>query len=253
MLTYVASNYEQCEIFSATLLNGNPVVLGFDTETTVYREENNSHASIVQLCVCSETQSICYIFQLYKIFKESGKLPRDIIKILQNPNIIKVGADVTSDFIRLALYGITLQGSIDIQSIARSMLIPDISLEGLATKFVPDLAGKDTLKLKWNWDHHLNEKQIQYAAKDAYLSLQIYQKMLNGVNIITDLPTNEDPGEEEYLEWLKKMPKTYPIKIEKLVNQTINSYGPWAKRYTKIQRAEIARNLIQKFIEEGLL
>lgn len=248
MIVQLASNYEQCEIFSSILLDANPIVLGFDTETTILRKEDTGYISTIQL----STDKICYIFQIYKIYKDSGRLSRDLIKILQSSNIIKIGVDLIQDTNNLLCYGINLRGTIDIQCIAKTMMINDISLEGLALKFVPELSGKDVLKLNWNWDNDLTEKQIQYAAKDAYLSLQIYQKMLMGVTITTNTSV-EDPGAEDYLEWIQRIPKSNPIKINKLVNQTVNSYGPWAKRYTKMEKVELATKLITNFIDEGFL
>lgn len=249
----IASNYEQAEILSAKLLKCNPIVIGFDTETSIWRNIDPYHTSILQL----STDNVCYIFQMYRIFKESGRLPREISKILENPNIVKIGADLTNDIRGLACYEITLRGTIDIQCIARTMMISDISLKGLITQFFPEESGKEMLNLMWEWDGCLDDQQIQYAAKDAYFSLKIYQKMLNGENVVkisTNIPI-EDPEQEteKYLEWLKKMPKSNPIKIEKLVNQTVNSYGPWIKQYTKVERAVFAEKLIRKFIEKNLL
>ncbi len=249
----IASNYEKAEILSATLLKSDPIIIGFDTETSIWRNVDPYYTSTLQL----STDNICYIFQLYRIFKEYGKLPREISKILENPNIIKIGVDLTNDIRGLACYGITLRGTIDIQCIARTMMISDVSLKGLITQFFPEELGKEMLNLMWEWDGDLSKEQICYAAKDAYFSLKIYQKMLNGENVIkisTDIPIYDSEEEtEKYLEWLKKMPKSTPIKIEKLVNQTVNSYGPWVKQYSKTERASLAEKLINKFVEGNLL
>jgi ribonuclease D len=242
MLVQVASDYEQCEILSSTLLNSYPVILGFDTETTIGHDHNI--ASTVQL----STDKVCYIFQLYRIFKDTGRLPREIIKILQSPEIIKVGVDLNNDINLLSEYGITLRGTIDIQCIARTMMIPDINLSGLANLFGFQ---KGILNFRWNWDNDLNEQQIRYAANDAYISLQIYQKMISGVNINTN-NQDLDPEEDKYLEWLKKM-LIGSFRIDRVVNQTVNSYGPWVKKYTKNERVELAEKLINKFIDEGKL
>jgi hypothetical protein len=248
MDTYIATNYEQCIILASSILKESPVSIGFDTETTVGRV----HASTLQL----STGESCYIFQLYRIFKDSGRLPNEIFKILQSPHIIKIGCDLSSDVNKLNSYGIILQGTIDIQSIARTMLIPDINLDGLASKFFPDQSGKKRFNIKWDWDIDLNEKQIKYAAKDAHLSLAIYYKIISGVAItnsltVNTLTVNDDPGEKEYLEWLKELGHTSTLKIDKVINQTVNSYGPWAKKYTKNDRATLSRQLILKFKEEG--
>src|SRR4051794_13736712 len=106
MSTVIATNYEEAKNLSAILLSYNPVVLGFDTETTVGREENPHYTSTVQLSIISDSQDpICYIFQIYRIYRETQKLPKDLIKILQNPNIVKIGVDLTNDIINLASYG----------------------------------------------------------------------------------------------------------------------------------------------------
>ena len=180
----------------------------------------------------------------------AGKLPKDLIKILQTPNIVKVGVDLNNDIVSLNEYGITLRGSFDIQSIARTMIIQDLSLEALAGRFVIGFTGKDPFNETWDWDHELSVQQIQYAARDAYFSLWIYGGMLKGVNIVTPIPPeNSQEEEKNYLQWLKSnVQSTDPRKI---INQTINSYGPWRKRYTLGQRIQLAEKLLQKFIKEG--
>ena len=248
MLTFIASNYELAEKFSSIILSQNPIMLGFDTETTIWRKDDPNYTSIVQLYL----NDTCYIFQLYRIFKSFGKLPKDLIKILQNPNIIKIGTDLTNDISSLLFYEITLRGTIDIQCIARTMLIPDISLEGLASKF--ETPPKGILKFKWDWDQDgLEAEQIEYAANDAMLPIQIYTKMIEGVIVCNnELPKNEEL-EEKYLEWLKLMGHTSNLKIKKVVNQTVNSYGPWRKCYTESERTALALKLIRQFLDEELL
>lgn len=252
MITHIASDYELAEKFSSIILSQNPVMVGFDTETTIWRKEVPNYTSIVQLYL----NGTCYIFQVYKIHKFSGKLPKDFIKILQNPNIIKIGTDLTNDASSLLSYEITLRGMIDIQCIARTMSITDISLEGLANKFTT--IAKGTLKFKWDWDtQYLDTEQIEYASIDAYLPLKIYEKMITGAIVPVDaLPvslTKERKQEEEYLEWLKFMGHTETLKINKVVNQTVNSYGPWRKQYTEIERRTFAEELIRKFLDNNLL
>lgn len=246
MLNYIASDYEYAEKYSSIILEQNPISIGFDTETTIWRLEDPHYTSTVQLY----SNSNCYIFQLYRIFKASGKLPKDLVKILQSPNIIKIGTDLTNDTTSLLSYGITLRGTIDIQSIAKTMQIPDISLEGLAFKF--EIGNKGTLIFKWDWDSDLNDEQIEYASNDAMLPLKIYKRMITGVIISDNIVDDSIKQEEEYLEWLKKMGHTSSLKKAKVVNQTINSYAPWRKRYTESERRTLSLILIQKFLDEGL-
>ena len=249
MLTHIASDYELSEKYSAIIVEQNPILIGFDTETTIWRIEEPHYTSTVQLYLNSN----CYIFQLYRIFKIHNKLPKDLIKILQNPNIIKIGTDLTNDTTSLLSYSIILRGTIDIQCIAKTMQIPDVSLEGLASKF--EVGAKGLFSFKWDWDaQYLNEEQIEYAATDAMLPLKIYEKMITGVIVSDNIAVDESiKQEEEYLEWLRSMGHTSTLKIKKVVNQTINSYGPWRKRYTESERSALALKLIRQFLDEGLL
>lgn len=247
MLTYIASNYEEATKYSSIILNQNPIMLGLDTETTVWRKDNPTYPSTIQLYL----NGACYIFQIYKIFMTYQAIPKDLFKILKNPNIIKVGLDLNNDIEQLALYEIKVRGIIDIQCIAKTMLIADISLEGLANKF--ETQTKGIFKFKWDWDDLLIDEQIAYASIDAMLPIKIYERMMNGSIIIKSNTIDDHNLEADYLAWLKLMGHTSNLKIKKVVNQTVNSYAPWRKQYTESERSALSLRLLKEFLDKGLL
>jgi hypothetical protein len=242
----VAQTFEEVQVYANRLLTTNSTLFGFDVETTIGRRDDPTAASIIQI----STDKECYLFQIYRVYKDFETLPSSIIKLLQTPNIVKVGIDLTNDIEALEFYGIKPRGMLDIQLIARTMNIADLSLEGLGQRFIPGFEGKVQLNRHWNWDGPLSNEQIQYAGKDAMYALQIYSGLLTGINISTS--TEEDPikDRELYLTWIKS---SFPIKYDSLVNKTANSYGPWTKRYTKIGRENRARILLNQFLEEKLI
>jgi ribonuclease D len=242
----VAQTFEEVQVYANRLLTTNSTLFGFDVETTIGRRDNPTAASIIQI----STDKQCYLFQIYRVYKDYGTLPSSIIKLLQTPNIVKVGVDLTNDIEALEFYGIKPRGMLDIQLIARTMNIADLSLEGLGQRFIPGFEGKVQLNRHWNWDGPLSNEQIQYAGKDAMYALQIYSGLLNGINISTTIEVDPAKDQEDYLKWVKT---NLPMKYDSLINKTANSYGPWAKKYTKIGRENRARVFLESFLEKGLI
>lgn len=248
--TYVASNYEEADILATEILNNKSIVLGFDTETTIGRCIDSNMTSIVQL----STNDKCYIFQIYRIFCETRKLPKSFIKILRSTNIVKIGTDITNDLINLNSYQISVNRIIDVQCIAITMGIVDIGLDALCNKLLPDISNKKyKLDHKWNWDLELTIDQINYAATDAYLSLLIYKQLIKGVDIETPDNIIDNDDYNNYYNWIKNALINQSTTVDKLVNRTVNSYGFWAKKYTQSKRFTYSRELINKFIVDKLL
>lgn len=246
-MIHLADTWDQIEINASNLLLARPTILGFDTETTIGRRENPTAASIIQLA----TNEDSYIFQIYNIYQKYGKLPGKLVKILENPTIVKVGIDLTGDIIALEFYGIKAKGMIDAQLIARTMNLTDLSLNGLGKRFISGFIEKEKLDHTWNWDHDLTAEQVGYAGYDAFHPIYIYQGILKGVNISTPkVVVDLVKDEYNFLNWVKH---NLPIKYDSLINKTANSYGPWVKRYTKIGRENRARLFLDKFLAEGII
>lgn len=146
-------------------------VVGIDME---YIKQNK--VALIQIA----TGNKIYIYQLRKLQKNrKNKLPRripiNLAKFLQDENILKVGVGIKSDAIGLErTYGIELRNYLDLN---RELKKREYNL----TTNLYDLSERYTefskLKLQktqpWN-ALNLPSEQVEYAAFDAWLSLQIY-------------------------------------------------------------------------------
>jgi ribonuclease D len=101
------------------------------------------------------------------------KFGRELQRLLENPNIKKVGADVAGDIRSLTqLRHIRAAGFIDLQTIAPQWGIEEKSLRKLSAIVL----GKRVSKAQRlsNWEAaQFTEQQISYAATDAWVCLEI--------------------------------------------------------------------------------
>ncbi len=143
-------------------------VLGFDTETKPTFRKGKVHSpALVQLA----TSDKVYIFQL-------KKLPLDgrLAHLLSNPAIIKTGVAIADDMRSLrALHSFEPAGLVDLSSVARSNNIGVYSLRGLAACFLGVRISKSERCSNWA-AATLSDKQIVYAATDAWVSREIYMQ-----------------------------------------------------------------------------
>ncbi len=153
------------------LLNTQTIV-GFDTETRPSFKKGKSYSpSLIQFA----TKEFAVLYQI-----RNRSIAKEIIEILENKNIIKIGAGVTQDVRQLqTLVSFTPQSFVDVQQLASAAQIESVSLKKLCEL----LLGKQLSKRQQlsNWENpELTEPQKIYAATDAYVCLLIYEKLNNG-------------------------------------------------------------------------
>ena len=271
----VATTFEEAEILAHHLLMSQPLIVGLDTETTIGREEIGK-PSTLQI----STHDRVYIFQLYRIYKETVKIltrpiqvplsksvggffdqskessqqkfPSSLIKFLKNPECVKVGVNLTNDIELLSNYSLKVLGGLDIQYITRSLQIPESGLHDLCVRYIPNFPGKDHLGHEGTWDTSLTTYQVYYAASDAYYSLLLYEAVV-GASSKHSLatPPRENADYLQVVEWLKLTIQSSinSRTVESLINQLVNSYGPWAKTLTRAQKLDQANKYFQMFIQ----
>ncbi len=238
----------------------NPTLIGLDTETTIIygADESSKLANKTQkVSVLSlSIDDTVYIFQLWRSYQKSS-LPNSLKKLLANNKIAKVGAAIDLDQEKLlSSYSLKTAASLDLQSMAISLSIPQTSLADLAEKFCPEFP---KLKSKHgNWDGDLSADQVLYAANDAYIGVKIYQKMINPQLLKSSISTVPlKLTGEEYLDLLKIIPTVFPfgkatdtIKIFNFLN---NSYGPWAKTLSTAQKRQKFDLLIKQMKADRII
>ena len=144
-------------------------VLGFDTETRPsFKAGVTYRVALLQL----STPRRCYLFRL-----NCMRFDKPIVKLLENKNILKIGADVAGDIRSLhALRRFRPGGFVDLQQLAPEWGIEEKSLRKLSAIVL----GKRVSKAQRlsNWEAaQLTEKQMRYAATDAWICPEIYRTL----------------------------------------------------------------------------
>lgn len=144
--------------------------IGFDTETRPSFKAGVSYrVSLLQL----SSEKRCYLFRLNKT-----TLAKPILKLLESPKILKIGADVAGDLRSLRqLRHFRDAGFIDLQTIASEWGIEEKSLRKLSAIVLGQRVSKAQRLSNWE-SSILTDKQQIYAATDAWVCLRIYDKLL---------------------------------------------------------------------------
>lgn len=145
-------------------------VIGFDTETRPsFRAGVSFKVSLLQLA----TRERCYLFRLNRI-----PLAKPILKLLENPAIRKIGADVAGDLRALRqLRHFRDGGFVDLQQIAPRWGIEEKSLRKLAALTLGKRVSKAQRLSNWE-SATLTDKQQLYAATDAWACICIYEALM---------------------------------------------------------------------------
>ncbi len=145
-------------------------VLGFDTETRPSFTKGEFYTpAILQLA----NRDTAYVFRL-KFFK----IPVELVKLLENPEILKVGIGIKDDLVGLGkIMTFKHAGFVELSEEVKKRGIPNPSLRTLTAIFV----GKKLYKKAktTNWERtDLTPAQIKYAATDAVVGFLIYEKLV---------------------------------------------------------------------------
>lgn len=142
-------------------------VIGLDTETKpVFNKGGMNPVALLQL----STLDRCYLIRLCKI----GNIPDSIKKVLESESVKKIGLSFADDISALQRREKTkLNNIVELQQMAPKFGITDKSLAKMyAIVFGEQISKRQRLT---NWEApKLTEKQVQYAALDAYATLSIY-------------------------------------------------------------------------------
>ncbi|KAG8940258.1 hypothetical protein FRC03_005638 [Tulasnella sp. 419] len=174
------------------------IAVGFDCEWNVSlrKGESPGKTAIIQLAF-NDVINICYVSQ----FTQNGSLPNFLSAFLSNDSVLKVGRNVTSDLQRLeketgSKHKFT--GAVELAKIAKSRRMVHNAKPGLselcAVVLGQYLSKNPSIQISEEWENpDLTDQQLQYAAKDAWAALQIYQK-LSAIPAAGDVPTDAPPG-----------------------------------------------------------
>lgn len=157
-------------------------VIGFDTETRpCFRKGQHNQVALLQLSAGDEA----FLFRINKI-----NLPENVKLLLADPSIAKVGAAIHDDLKGLKkISPFEPANFIDVQTIAKSMGIENLGLKPLAALLMGFRISKAQQTSNWEIQY-LTDAQKLYAATDAWVSLEIYNKLLECKNLQMDSPVD---------------------------------------------------------------
>lgn len=144
-------------------------IIGFDTETKPTFKKGQVHGiALLQLA----THEIALLIKI----KEVG-IPKELIKVLENPSILKIGAAIRDDNRGLQKAAkFTPAGFIDLQNIVSEYGIECLSVRKMAAIVLGIKVSKSQQLSNWDAPTY-TEAQEQYAAIDAWACREIFMKL----------------------------------------------------------------------------
>lgn len=144
-------------------------ILGIDTETRPSFRKGTIH-KVALLQVANE--DLCCLFQLSCF----GFAP-DLIHLLSNKEIKKVGLSLKDDFFMLSKrHKFDPQNCVDLQDYAKEMGIKDMSLQKLFANVFHQRISKSAQLSNWEAPIYTQSQKL-YAATDAYACLKLYKEL----------------------------------------------------------------------------
>ncbi|AHM59871.1 3'-5' exonuclease [Flammeovirgaceae bacterium 311] len=144
-------------------------VLGFDTESRPsFRKGEYYPISLVQIA----TPGLVYLIRTNKTGFSSG-----LRALFETPTVIKAGISILDDLRELQkLASFKPGGIIELNQVAQAAGIKNIGVRSLSAIIMGIRISKSQQTSNWERDT-LSKSQIYYAATDAWVCLQLYEKL----------------------------------------------------------------------------
>lgn len=144
--------------------------IGFDTETRPsFKAGTTNKVALLQLA----SDERCFLFRLSRM-----RLDKAILKVLSDPGVVKVGAAIHDDIKALqSLRSFKPGGFVDLQNIVGQYGIEEKSVRKMAAIVLGKGISKAQRLSNWEASEY-TAAQINYAATDAWVCLEIYNRIL---------------------------------------------------------------------------
>lgn len=147
-------------------------VIGFDTETKPCFQANQPRNKMALLQLSGPDK--VYLFRLHSV-----GLPKPVAAILADPKVVKVGAAVKDDIRGLQKYTkFTPKNFVDLQIMGQDYGIQDKSVKKMAAIIMGVKVSKAQQLSNWEAPQ-LSGAQLKYAAIDAWICREMYNKLIN--------------------------------------------------------------------------
>jgi ribonuclease D len=166
---YVINDPEKLTPIAAELAQH--AVLGFDTETRPSFKKGQSYkVALIQLALPNK---------VFLIRTHDTGLPPALIQLFENKHVVKTGVAIHDDIKALQkLHPFTPENFVELSTLARSQGIQVESVKKLTGLLLGFRISKSAQTSNWEAPT-LTEKQIEYAATDAWVCLEIYKRLTN--------------------------------------------------------------------------
>lgn len=144
-------------------------LLGFDTETRPSFKKGEVYpVSLLQLA----TETDAYLVRLHQLRDFS------VFKALfENQSIIKAGVAIRDDLRLLQKrFPFVAHSFIELQDLAKQKDLQNFGLKGMAEELLGATITKGPKTTNWDASE-LTDRQLLYAATDAWIGLQLYKKL----------------------------------------------------------------------------
>ncbi|KAG6817426.1 hypothetical protein H0H93_007293, partial [Arthromyces matolae] len=163
------------------------ITVGFDSEWNVDISASghitgSGPPEVIQIAYKNQFSLVV----LHQIGQMLTQLPHELLNFLQDSRVIKAGRQVNGDLRRLAIAtgheDSTFQGGLDLATYAKERLVTtngQMSLADLTAVILGQCLAKDQVeRVDCNWSNlDLSDSQIQYASRDAWVSLCLFNKI----------------------------------------------------------------------------
>jgi ribonuclease D len=144
--------------------------LGFDTETRPsFKKGDVFKVALLQLA----TPTDAYLIRLHHITQFQA-----IKSIFENPGVLKVGAAIRDDLKQLqTIFKFVPQNFVELQNLAKSKGLTNLGLKSLTQEVLGANLSKGPKTTNWE-NPTLTDKQLLYAATDAWIGLKLYHAVI---------------------------------------------------------------------------
>lgn len=147
-------------------------ILGFDTENRpTFKKGVKDRISLVQI----SSSEKAYLFRVNQV-----PLIKEVLRILQSKRIVKVGLALDDDIKRIreiSRFNVYANNFVDIQRIVGQYNIKELSLKKITAIVLNGKISKAQRLSNWN-AKNLTDSQKRYAATDAWICVEIYNKLM---------------------------------------------------------------------------
>jgi ribonuclease D len=144
-------------------------VVGFDTETKpTFRKGQYHHVSLLQIAV----PGMVFLFRLNYL-----GMPPELRSIFEDSSVTKVGIGIRDDLLELQkLHHFKPRNILDLNAEVKSLGVKNAGVRNLSAIFLEFRISKSQQTSNWERDE-LTDKQLRYAATDAWVCLEIYNRL----------------------------------------------------------------------------